>query len=341
MSHITQAELGLAAAEARKWDEAVDKLSVALKVSPNPAWLVARSKALIGLRRFQEALDDANLAWHTAFDRNKRPLLVEAHYRRAVAYLRLGQYANADACCVYSMRLIKGFPAVEKEDPAKKFTDENGFYTATLEDAKDEAQNDEINKSKGDMSKALDQNGPAQAKEWRTASTLRMQILFPMEKLPKDDPARKLTIGLKPEQKDLADLGAAKKPEAPKPTTAPAQAPAKPVVPSDAPLRLQEFQSPATMSVSIFSKGVNKEKLQVQYLPFAVVLDSVIYPNGDEKSFRLDLWGEIDTEASKHTVTPNKVELNLKKKTPGKWPQLKGEAKEEPTDADAAKEQAE
>ncbi|KPM35856.1 hypothetical protein AK830_g10714 [Neonectria ditissima] len=343
MSHITQAQQGLEAAEARKWDEAVTKLSAALKVSPNPAWLITRSKALISLGRFQEALDDADLAWHTAYQRNKRPLLAEAQYRRAVAYFRLRQYANADACCVYAMRLIKGFPAVEKEDPARKHTDEGGFYTVTIDDAKEEAQNDEINKAKGkgDMS-ALGDKGPAQAKEWRTASTLRMQILFPMEKLPKDDPARKLTTSLKPEQKDLADHGAAKQPEAPKTAaTASTQAPAKPAVPANAPIRLQEFQSGATMSVSIFSKGVNKEKLQVQYLPSAVILDSVIYPNGDEKPFRLDLWGEIDTDASKHTVTPNKVELTLKKKSPGKWPQLKGESKEEATDADAAKEQAE
>ncbi|KAH7165772.1 oxidosqualene:lanosterol cyclase [Dactylonectria macrodidyma] len=349
MSHITQAERGLAASEARKWDEAIDHLSTALQVSLNPAWLIARSKALIGVKRYQEALDDANLAWHTAYARNKRPLLSEAHYRRAVAYLRLGQYANADACCVYSMRVIKGFPAIEKEDPAKLRTDENGFYKVSLAEAKEEAMNDDINKNNNDVSTAMNQSSVPQAKEWRLASNLRIQILFPMEKLPEDDPARKLTIGLKPEEKGLADLGisktaakkAEKKEEAAKPTAAPVQAAAKPVVPSDTPLRLQEFQSTATMSVSIFSKGVNKEKLQVQYLPSAVVLDSVIYPNGDEKPFRLDLWGEIDTEASKYTVTPNKVELNLKKKTPGKWPQLKGESKEEPTDANAAKEKAE
>ncbi|KAK7415690.1 Cochaperone protein [Neonectria punicea] len=342
MSHITQAQQGLDAAEAKNWDEAVNKLSAALKVSQNPGWLIARSKALISLGRFQEALDDANLAWHSAYQRNKRPLLVEAHYRRAVAYFRLRQYANADACCVYTMRLIKGFPAVEKEDPARKSTDENGFYTVTMEDAKDEAQNDEINKAKktGEMPTMGDTT--AQAKEWRSASTLRMQILFPMEKLPKDDPVRKLTTSLKPEQKDLADHGTSKEPEAPKPTTTePTQAPARPVVPSDAPIRLQEFQSGATMSVSIFSKGVSKEKLQVQYLPSAVILDSVIYPNGDEKPFRLDLWGEIDADASKYTVTPNKVELTLKKKNPGKWPQLKGESKAEPSDGDGDKEQAE
>lgn len=81
------------------------------------------------------------------------------------------------------------------------------------------------------------------------------------------------------------------------------------------------------MSVSIFSKGTNKEELKVDFQPTSVHLDSVIYPSGDARSFQLDLWGEIDTSASKYTVTPNKVELNLIKKTPGKWAQLKSDGK--------------
>lgn len=79
------------------------------------------------------------------------------------------------------------------------------------------------------------------------------------------------------------------------------------------------------MSVSIFSKGVNKEKLKVDFLNKAVRLDLLVYPSGDEGEFQLDLWGEIDAATSKYTVTPNKVELNLAKKTAGKWPQLKSD----------------
>lgn len=338
MSHITLAQQGLAAAEARNWDEAIEKLSTALKASQNPAWLVARSKALINKKRFQEALDDANLAWHTAYQRNKRPLLIDAHYRRAVAYFRLGQYANADACCVYAMRLVKGFPAVEKEDPAKKNTDENGFYKVTLKDAQEESKTDDINKSQGGAAGALGAQGNdvANAKEWRIASTLRMQILFAMDKLPEDDPARKLTTANKPELKELSDVGS--KEAETKESAAATQTAPKPTVPADIPVRLQEFQNDTTMTVSIFSKGVNKDKLQVQFSPKSAHLDSIIWPSGDEKPFTLDLWGEIDTEASTYRVTPNKVELALKKKTPGKWAQLKGEAGDSAPDTAAAEE---
>ncbi|KAF4995182.1 hypothetical protein FGRMN_5320 [Fusarium graminum] len=332
MSHITLAQQGLAAADARNWDEAIDKLSAALKTSQNPLWLVNRSKALINRKRFQEALDDANLAWHTAYERNKRPLLLDAHYRRAVAYFRLGQYANADACCVYAMRLVKGLPAIEKQDPAKLLIDESGSYSVTLKDAQEESATDNINQSKGGAL-AVGSNDVPNAKEWRIASTLRMQILFAMEKTPKDDPSRNLTTTQKPERKDLSDLGT-KKDEPSKEPAATTQAAPKPIVPADTPLRLQEFQNDTNMTVSIFSKGVNKEKLQVQFKTNSVHLDSVIMPSGEEKPFTLNLWGEIDTDASTCRVTPNKVELNLKKSTPGKWKQLKSEVTETAPDSE-------
>ncbi|RSL62672.1 hypothetical protein CEP54_005603 [Fusarium duplospermum] len=319
MSHISAAQKGLAAVEAKKWDEALPLLSKALQTSPNPAWLIARSKALIGKKRYQEALDDANLAWHTAYERNKRPLLSEANYRRAVAYFRLGQYANADACCVYAIRLIKGFPAIEKQDPVKaNNTDADGFYTVTSEDAQREAREDAEKDTPKGAEKGLsviDGMDLGKNKEARAASSLRFMILAAMERLEKDDPGRKLTTGARPEQKDLADLN-------PKPTAAPV---AKPIIPADTQPQIQDFQSNAVISVSIFSKGVNKEKLQVEYKPFSVHLDAIIYPNGDTRPFDLELWGEIDPSASKHTVTPNKVELSLKKKTPGKWKQLKSD----------------
>ncbi|TQV90563.1 SGT1 and CS domain-containing protein [Cordyceps javanica] len=355
MSHITLAQQGLAAAEAKDWDGAIAKLSKALQSSPNPAWLLARSKSLLNLGRFDAALDDANLAWHTAFARNKRPLMSEAHYRRAVAYFRLGRLADADACCVYAMRLIKGASAVDREDPVAHLRDpDTGRWTPTVQDAMHEARTDDFNgggKQGGDRGAAalaMSGGGGAapQAKEWRIASTLRVQILSAMAKLPADDPARMATAPVKPEEKELAnpsttseDKKSAEEAKSAAPSTstadevpapapqAPAPAPAKPVVPSDTPLRLQEFQSGKNMTVSIFSKGVNKDKLKVDFQPRSVHLENVIYPSGDERAFHLDLWGEIDTADSGYTVTPNKVELCLVKRALGKWPQVQSDGK--------------
>ncbi|KAI9149481.1 hypothetical protein HJFPF1_11534 [Paramyrothecium foliicola] len=338
MSHVTLAHQGIAAVEAKNWEEGIEKLTKALQNSLNPTWLIARSKALINTGRFRESLEDANLAWNSAYQRNKRQQMVEANYRRAVAYYRLGEFANADCCCLYAMRLSKGGPAVEKEDVSRQWTDEQGFWTQTLNDAMAESREEHQESKKKQDAMSMGADSSEKKKDWRLASTLRIQILRSMEKLQPDDPARKLTTTPKPEEKKLSNLGsdAKVKEEQQKPAAASASSTAtaaKPVVPADTPLRLQDFQSNTNMSVSIFSKGINKDKFQVEFLPFSARLDPVVYPNGDEKEFVLDLWGEIEPSESKYTVTPNKVELSLKKKTPGKWAQLQGDAKTSEADS--------
>nr|WOD46558.1 Cochaperone protein [Trichoderma atroviride] len=321
MSYVTLAQQGLSAAEARNWDEAVTKLSTALQSSTNPAWLIARSKALVGLERYEAALDDADLAWHTAYERNKRDLMASAQYRRGVAFYHLKQYANADYCYLHCMRLIKGGPAVPKEDPGLKHVDDKGFWKVTADQATAEARSEEADKKDDALKSAMGGQGQSQPqqRESRMAGVMRAQALKAMEKLPEDDAGRKLTTALIPQQKELAVHKSAKAQDEAKPAAA------KPVVPSDAPLRLQDFQSNTAMSVSIFSKGVNKEKLKVEFLENSVRLDPLIYPNGDEKEFQLHLWGEIDPSKSKFTVTPNKVELSLAKKAAGKWPTLQSD----------------
>jgi suppressor of G2 allele of SKP1 len=327
MSYVTLAQQGLEAAEARNWDEAVGKLSIALQSSKNPNWLIARSKALIGLERFEAALDDADLAWHTAFERNNRDVLASAQYRRGVAFYRLKQYANADYCFMHCMRLIKGGPAVPKEDPGLQLVDENGFWKVTAAEATAITRNEDIGNKSDALKNAMDENAAGgsqpRQREWRMVSSMRIQVLATMGKLPEDDPARKLTTTFVPEQRELAvHKSDNTENETLKPETV------KPVIP-DAPLRLQDFQSNTSMSVSIFSKGVNKEDLKVEFLEKAVLLYPLVYPNGDKREYHLYLWGEIDPSRSKFTVTPNKVELSLTKKVPGKWPVLQADVSSE------------
>ncbi|KAL6807069.1 SGS domain-containing protein [Trichoderma sp. SZMC 28013] len=324
MSYVTLAQEGLAAVDASNWDEALNKLSFALKESQSPAWLIGRSKALAGLGRPQEALDDANLAWHTAFERNKRELMATAQYRRGVAFFQLKQYANADYCFMHCMRLIEGGPAVPKEDPGLEFVDEEGRWTVTAAEALAAARYDDIGKKDNETLQAMGQNPLAAAranrphfKEWRMAGNMRIQALSAMEKLPTDDVAKKLTTTLTPERKGLANHQTSKVAE-----VRMAEIQAAPAIPKDTPLRIQDFQSHTQMSVSIFSKGVNKEKLQVQFLESSIRLGPLVYPNGEEKDFELDLQGHIIPSKCRYTVTPNKVELNLAKKTLGKWASL-------------------
>ncbi|KAG6006470.1 hypothetical protein E4U21_007014 [Claviceps maximensis] len=342
MSHITQAKQGLGALDARKWDEAVQALSKALLASTNPAWLLARSRALISLKRYGEALNDANLAFHAAFDRNKRELLSEAHYRRAVAHFRLGQYANGDCCCMYAMRLCKDFPAIEKEDPKLKHVDENGFWTVTLEDVRLEAADDVFN-APAPASYPDNAKTSANVHAWRRASTMRQQCINAMEKLPADDAARRVTVSLKPERKSLADLttdntksGSVNAVNAA--NVADAAAPASSQNPPSKALVVQDYQTNHVITVSIFSKGVNQAELDVEFLPDHVRLNPIVYPDGEEKEWTVRLYSQIDPTASSYKVTPKKVELCLTKKSAGKWPRL---SKEESVDPGVEKERAE
>lgn len=323
MSHITLAQQGLAAVEARDWPTAITKLTTAIQSSQNPAWLIARSRALIGNSSFREALADAELAWHAALARNNFQAMVDAQYRRAVAHHRLGEYANADCCCIYAIRLLTGSTphGLEKADPKLALLGEDGFWRGTLEDAKREAdEGNNTSSSKNASMKGLLPEGPSEkTKQWRVVSVLRQQALIKMEKLPVDDAARKVTVNLSPEHRELA-------PVIPQPTL---KAAAKTENPADIPVRFDDFQTDTTMTVTIFSKGVDKSKLQVDFLPKSVRLDAVINPNGIEREFSLDLYGEIDPSASKYNVTPSKVEVVLMKKTPGKWPRLKAVAPEQ------------
>lgn len=343
MSYADSAHQGLRALEKSNWEEAITKLSSALASSRNPAWLAARSRALINVGRFREALEDADLAWHEACRRNKREAIIDAHHRRAVAYNRLGELANADACCVYAMRMLDGGKTVAADDPAAEFTDDEGFWTQTRADAQREAQERQDSEKAAAPARTLadvSAEVTEKTKQWRIMSVMRLQILHKMDQLPADDPARKRTTTQKPPERGLADLGSKDKPASTKvepapskPSAAPSTTAAPPPPPKDQKPRLQDFQSNAAMSVSIFSKGVDKAKLSVQFNPTEVILDPIVYPNGEQKKFTIATWGEIVPEECKYTVTPSKVELQLKKKSQGKWASLErqGTAEEAPT----------
>lgn len=345
MSYITLAQQGMAAAQERRWEDGISRLSAALKESLNPAWLLARSKCLVSTGRPREALKDADLAWHTAYERNKRELIVEAQYRRAVAYLRMKQYANADCCCFYAMRLLKKQPPVETEDPARGLTDKDGFWAVKLDDVKREAlqeEQDRSSQSEGKVpvaSSPLDFKNDKGSKDWRMASTLRMQALHAMQKLPANDAARKVTTTYKPPKPALAHIESEEKDSVqPKAETtskaehnddptrqiaqdkeASKQADksiplTKPTLPP-----FQNYQSDQFVNLSIFSKKVDKSQLVIEFEPSSITFGHLKSHDGQDVSCSLTLPYEIVPAESSFAVTPSKVELRLKKTIQKKW----------------------
>ncbi|ROT39022.1 SGS-domain-containing protein [Sodiomyces alkalinus F11] len=318
----TAGQQGVALAEAKDFAAALPKLNEALKSSSSPTWLLARSKCHIGLRQYPAALRDAEAAYRSATSRGSRPLMTEAQYRRTVALFRLGRTADADMCAYWSMKLAEGVPI---GDPI--FTDE-----AAPEDLQDgfwRPDRDAVQKRLRDVMMPVDRSqmpkepfGPL----WKTAATLRTQTIAKLDQLGPEDEARKITVKFEPPEVDPEDPDAEEdellrqavaekiqvEEEAQKPQPQPAQPPK--------PVRVDFFQTNTNVTVSVFVKSVPKDLFQYEITSDKVRLSHI---PGHEGFYEIFLFGHVDPAQSKCAVTPNKVELNLRKTESIKWPTLR------------------
>ncbi|KAF6802565.1 SGT1-like protein A [Colletotrichum musicola] len=334
----SDATQGMAALEAKRYDEAILKLSKALRQSPSPVWLIARSRAYVaGPGDFARGLSDAEFAFSAAVRRGNRALMQQAQHRRAVALFRLGRYADADACINWVLRLIDG---ARTSDPAflQPEVDENGNVTMTMERLTQELQEaDQKTRSGGDIMSAVGAKG---SPDRNRATSLRLQILTRLDAVPASE--RRVSVKFAPDvsiddfkveeptksntNEEVTDKGKGDKEEAKndgddeydsdlKKAAAESVRNTKP----QQTVRVDFFQSSTTLSVSVFVKNVPKEELKVEYESSEVRLSHI---PGHEPCYTVRLWGSIDPSNSKHTVSANKIELQLKKAQAMKWPQL-------------------
>jgi suppressor of G2 allele of SKP1 len=319
-------ELGVAAVKARNYAEALTHLDRAIAESPSPTWLIARSQANQQLKNHEAALRDAELAYHTAAERGSgksREQMADAQYRRAVALLKMKRYADADCCAKWSQLLLEGRPAKE-DDGVEKQVDENGFYTLTEADAKADIAGQPM-QSKGAPSKPT-------SMAWNKAYVWRSQALGMMDRLPADDPGRKITVTKIPPRPTLETKKEEKKAEKPAVVAAEKKVEKPMPEPGSVPdeklkLRADFYQSNTAVTISLFVKDVNKDALRVIFQEKAVVLHPLpreaapyVKPGDRESYSTLQLGGEIVPGSSKYTVTPRKIELVLQKAVPGvKW----------------------
>ena len=275
MSATTFGHKGVEAVQKKDYAAAVPLLDKALDSSNSPVWLLARAQAHQQLKNYEQALHDAELAYHVAAERgsgNSRKQMIEAQYRRSVLYHKLARYADADCCAKWSMLLAEGRPARE-DDGVEKKVDEKGNYNVSYEDgiADNKGQPGQSGGSKMDTLSGIMGGGPGATTktgfedDWKRAYAWRSQVLGIMKNLPEDHPGRKVSvtkIPVKPQAK------VAKKPE-------PAPQPAKPVeAPAPAPgsisdeqlkSRIDFYQSGQTVNVSLFIKDCKKEDLAVKF----------------------------------------------------------------------------
>ncbi|KAH7033611.1 SGS domain-containing protein [Microdochium trichocladiopsis] len=340
------ADQGVKAVQAGRYQEGIEKLTEALKERPAPLWLLERSKAYLRTKDFELAMWDAEKALRVAFDRANRDQIIEAQIRRAVTYFRMGQYADADVCAAWAIRLIEGARATEDDGQLGK-VDANGDYLVTAQEVTEAQKPDD---KEGGLASAMAQQGGNRSKAVsmkNQAFSWRLQALTQMAGLEAGAPGRKITISAKystpskepPVKKRVEEVTEQK--TSSQPTTAPTaqvqQTPAQPSGPTTGKegwenlwsqfravhgkkdIRSSFYQSDRTLNVDFFVKNVDKDSLQVD-----ADLDSVtLSPVPGVGQITLLLHDKINPSETKFTVKSMKIELVLTKETPGKWPILR------------------
>ncbi|KAH9909691.1 SGS domain-containing protein [Xylariomycetidae sp. FL2044] len=332
---------GVKAVSAGQYQQAIDKLSEALKERPAPLWLLERSKAYLRTNDFDHALFDAEKALGVAFDRANRDQMIEAQIRRAVTFYRMGRYADADICAFWAIRIAEGAKASE-DDGQQRRVDANGDYVVGKEEIANANQPDQNDKLAAAMG-----GGQGRSKEKALkdqAFTWRVQALTKMEKLPAGDKGRKVHISSKyPTPTEPTEASKKNDPQPPVKT---------PMVNNDdlkiglnisnSPhdtwkslweyftavhaknnIRSSFYQTDATVNIDFFVKNVPKDDFTVEAAPQSVTLRPI--PNTPLGSVQLFLFGKIKPAETRYTVKSMKVELVLQKEIPGKWPTLRQE----------------
>ncbi|KAF3045943.1 hypothetical protein E8E12_008401 [Didymella heteroderae] len=153
-----------------------------------------------------------------------------------------------------------------------------------------------------------------------------------LQEIPEEDEKRKVTAKDVPEVEAPSAsqvTAAAKKIE-----TAPAAAP-KPVVPTPAnKIKDDWYQSNDTVTVNILAKGAPKDSVTVDFDKDSLSVSFPVEGSAAEYHFDIDpLYAPIDPVASTFRVTPNKVEITMKKVSQGvKWKALEGNRQVEGTE---------
>ncbi|KAL3706412.1 Cochaperone protein [Talaromyces marneffei ATCC 18224] len=295
---MNEATQGDKAASQSNWPVAITHYTNALIENPRaPSYYIKRAtaysrrKAVDGGPDLHAALGDVELALALARERGKRELIIDAQLRRAIA----------------AMSAQKG--------SQQKLENELKIWKL---------------KVKGKLSKL-------EAGDEKLAVSIKE---YPDTKIPEEGQLRKrlkeqlsssgaasVVDKTKESKLDVSGSTSAAPPftAGPGATAASATAPA----PSSAPVKIRHewYQSQDTVVVTIYAKSVDKSKLETDLQDNSLSLEFPL-PSGSTYSFNLDpLYAPIDTALSKVNVLSTKIEITLRKRTPGqKWGALEGSA---------------
>ncbi|KAL4903505.1 hypothetical protein BDW74DRAFT_156510 [Aspergillus multicolor] len=300
-----------------------------------PAYYIKRSTAYIRLKsadggpKLENALRDAEIAVILARERAKRDLICSAQMRRAVALYHMERYGDAG----YIFGLL--------EEKVLKDKSEGGGAADKVKDVmsgskasgpmKNIAQELQIwlmkIKSKLGSLEESDERKKVTIEEVPSGMNVpsEKELKGQWEAMKAEDISgdkSSVVVSAGDEQKaDGTSAEAAKDEKAASPAPVPVQTPEK--------IRHGWYQSNDSVVVTLYAKGVDKEKVDTELKSDSVSIQFPL-PSGSDYAFNLDpLFASIDESASKVSTFSTKIELVLRKKTPGqKWSSLESSSTE-------------
>lgn len=280
---MTSADLAKEAKDALKagrYEEAIAKYTQAINKpmgkTPPASSFLGRATAYTYTRQYDEALRDAEDAYLVAAD--SREQMTQAQHRRSVVLFRQKHYGDAAACALWAQRLAEHVPTAHV-DTVAQYLDEKGFYHFTKAQLEFEKPSKKANNNEtGDKFDAV-MASLARAQESKLLPPIeawRAKMVLILEALPADDPARKVTVKLMPEQQSLDGKTGEPKKEEHDPEIDAAKAalaqekPAPKPAASNGPFRSQTYQDDHKITATLFMKFADKEateKVSIEFQP--------------------------------------------------------------------------
>ena len=285
---MDQAGRGASAINVGNFQLAVTCYTEAIIQNPQAVnYYIQRSKAYTRLAPpdHQAAFNDAELAVSLAVKRAKRELIADSQLRRAVTLFHLERYADAIQCLQWVKKLN------EKEKTVGIWEMKAEAKLKGLQDGDDRGKVTVQETPNVEAPKAVVGKKPANESESTVATS-----------------ASTTTNGTK----DIAE-----------PPASPLQPEGVQTPPSK--IRHEWFQTNDTVTVTLFCKGIPKEKALVEIKQGSLDV-SFPLPTGSDFNLSLDpLFSAIDPSASSYKIMSTKAEFTLQKSIPGqKWASIEG-----------------
>ncbi|PWY74665.1 CS-domain-containing protein [Aspergillus eucalypticola CBS 122712] len=327
---MNAASLGDTALQSSDPTTATLHYTTALLTHPrSPSYFIKRSTAFSRLKptpNLPAALRDAESAVLLARERGKRELIVEAQMRRAIVLFLMGRYVAAEGVVGVVERMV----GLDK-------------------DGDGENKEEKVRRAMGGASGGAGKGVEAEVRIWGAKIRAKVQGLNGNEdgdgekveevpvgvKVPGEKELRaqleelrggrsKSTIGgvSGDEGQKVEDNTAAEKEEVEEKSEV-KETQQQQQQQQQVKVRHEWYQSGETVVVTLYVKGVPKDKVAIELKEDSTSLQFPL-PSGAEYDFTLDpLFAPIDPSTSKVSVFSTKIEISLRKKSPGqKWSAL-------------------